>query len=351
MVAKFVRTAGIAAVAAVVATAMASGDADAKKIRWRMHAAFGQNIAVLGPPPHRIADAVRRMSGGDFDIKVFEPGALAGGYAYYDPVSQGAFEAAFGTPGANQGKNSAYSFLSTWPFGPAAPEFIAWFKYGGGNEIAQELYGRDNIKFLLCGMIPPETSGWFRDEITSLDQLKGLKMRFFGVGAKVMQKFGVSTQQLAGGDIYPALELGTIDATEFSMPAIDRSYGFYQIAKYNYYPGWHQQSTSNELLINMDKWNELPDAYQAMIETACDASVTQMIADGEASQYQAMIDDEKDGVHLMTWPDEILDKIRGAWEEVLQEEIAANPDVKKVWDSFSTFDKNYQVWGERGYLK
>jgi TRAP-type mannitol/chloroaromatic compound transport system substrate-binding protein len=351
MVAKFVRTAGIAAVAAVVATAMTTGDADAKKIRWRMHAAFGQNIAVLGPPPHRIADAVRRMSGGDFDIKVFEPGALAGGYAYYDPVSQGAFEAAWGTPGANQGKNSAYSFLSTWPFGPAAPEFVAWFKYGGGNEIAQELYGRDNIKYLLCGMIPPETSGWFRDEIKSLDQLKGLKMRFFGVGAKVMQKFGVSTQQLAGGDIYPALELGTIDATEFSMPAIDRSYGFYQIAKYNYYPGWHQQSTSNELLMNMDKWNELPDAYQAMLETACDASVAQMIADGEASQYQAMIDNEKDGVHNVTWPPEILDKIKSAWEVVLQEEIAANPDVKKVWDSFSAFDKNYKVWGERGYLK
>jgi len=150
------KRAGIVAMAAVVATAMGSGDADAKKIRWKMHAAFGQNVAVLGPPPHRIADAVRRMSGGDFDIKVFEPGALAGGYAYYDPVSQGAFEAAWGTSGANQGKNSAFAFVSTWPFGPAAPEFIAWFKYGGGQQIAEELYARDNIKFLLCGMIPPE---------------------------------------------------------------------------------------------------------------------------------------------------------------------------------------------------
>jgi len=260
MVAKILKTAGFAAVAAVVATAMGTGAVDAKKVRWKMHAAFGQNVAVLGPPPHRIAEAVKRMSDGDFDIKVFEPGALAGGYAYYDPVSQGGFEAAFGTPGANQGKNSVYAFLSTWPFGPAAPEFVAWFKYGGGVELAEEMYARDNIKYLLCGMIPPETSGWFREEIKSLDQLKGLKMRFFGVGAKVMQKFGVSTQQLAGGDIYPALELGTIDATEFSMPAIDRSYGFYQIAKYNYFPGWHQQSTSNELLINMDKWNELPDS-------------------------------------------------------------------------------------------
>lgn len=279
------------------------------------------------------------------------PAASPNYFAYYDGVSQGAIDAAFGTPGANQGKNSAYSFLSSFPFGPSAPEFLAWFKYGGGNEIARELYVRDNIHFILCGMIPPETSGWFREEIKSLDQLKGLKMRFFGVGAKVMQKFGVSTQQLAGGDIYPALELGTIDATEFSMPAIDRSYGFYQIAKYNYFPGWHQQSTSNELLINMDKWNELPDSYQAMLDTACNSNVTDMIADGEASQYQAMIDNENDGVKNMTWPDSVLDQIRGAWEEVLAEEIAANPDVARLWESYSKFHEAYKVWGERGYLK
>ena len=145
------------------------------------------------------------MTGGDFDIKYFEPGALAGGYAYYDPISQGGFEAAYGTPGANQGKNTAFAYASTWPFGPGVGEFLAWYKYGGGNEIVGDLYARDNIKYLLCGVIAPETSGWFREEITSLDQLKGLKMRFFGMGAKVMQKFGVSTQQLAGGDIYPCL--------------------------------------------------------------------------------------------------------------------------------------------------
>jgi len=336
---------------ASVLTFAATPDAEAKKVRWKLHAAFGQNVAVIGPPPHRVSEAVKRMSDGDFDIKVFEPGALTGGYAYYDPVSQGAIDAAFGTPGANQGKNSAFAFLSTWPFGPAAPEFAAWMMHGGGVELAEELYARDNIKYLLCGMIPPETSGWFREEITSLEQLKGMKMRFFGMGAKVMQKFGVSTQQLAAADIYPALELGTIDATEFSMPAIDRTLGFYQIASYNYFPGWHQQSTSNELLINMDKWNDLPDNYQAMLETACTASVAQMIADGEASQFEAMIENEKSGVNNMSWPDEVLDQFKAAWGEVLQEELAANEDVKNVWDSFSAFHENYKVWGDRGYLK
>lgn len=341
----------VGALALMAGFAVTTGEADAKKVRWKMHAAFPKNLAVIGQPPHRIAEAVKRMSGGDFDIKVFEPGALTGGYAYYDPVSQGGIDAAWGTPGANQGKNSAFAFLSTWPFGPAAPEFAAWMIYGGGVQLAEELYARDGIKYMLCGMIPPETSGWFREEIKSLDQLKGMKMRFFGVGAKVMQKFGVSTQQLAAADIYPALERGTIDATEFSMPAIDRSLGFYQIAKFNYFPGWHQQSTSNELLINMEKWNKLEDAHKAMLETACRASVADMIADGEASQFQAMIDNEANGVKNMVWPDSVIDKFRAAWGEVLEEELATNPDVKKVWASFTEFDKKYQVWGSRGYLK
>ena len=343
--------AAVAGLAGAVALG-AAGEAEAKKVRWKMHSAFAENVAVIGPVGHRIADSVRRMSDGDFDIKVFEPGALAGGYAYYDPISQGAFDAAYGTPGANQGKNSAFALLSTWPFGPAALEFNAWMlSEGGGVDIANELYAKGNIKYFYCGMIPPETSGWFRYPIESLDQLKGLKMRFFGVGAKVMQKFGVATQQLAGGDIYPALELGTIDATEFSMPAIDRTLGFYQIAKYNYFPGWHQQSTTNEIIVNMDSWNALSDAHKAMFESACDANVKHELADGESLQAAAMIANEKDGVTNMTWSDDVLDQFRMKWEEVLQEEIAANPDVARVWDSYSKFHEEYKVWGTRGYLK
>ncbi len=342
---------GVVAATAMFALSISSMEAEAKKVRWKMHSAFGKNIAVIGPVGYRIADWVDKMSDGDFDIKVFEPGALAGGYAYYDPISQGAFDAAYGTPGANQGKNSAFAFLSTWPFGPGALEFNAWMRYGGGIELAKELYAKDNIEYFYCGMIPPETSGWFREPIESLDQLKGLKMRFFGMGAKVMQKFGVSTQQLAGGDIYPALELGTIDATEFSMPAIDRSFGFYQIAKYNYFPGWHQQSTTNEIIVNSGSWGKLDEAKQTMFEVACTANIGIELAEGEALQPAAMLANEADGVKNMTWPDSVLDQLSEKWDEVLAEEIAANPDVKRLWDSYSAFNKSYQVWGDRGYLK
>ncbi len=343
------KSAAMAGLVGAMSLTAASDPADAKT-RWKMHAAFASTVAVIGPPSRRVAAAVDAMSDGDFAIKVEEPGALVGGYAYFDPVAQGAFEAAWGTSGANQGKNSVYAFFSTWPFGPAAPEFVAWFKYGGGTELAEEVYARDNIKFVLCGMIPPETSGWFREPINSLDQLKGLKMRFFGVGAKVMQKFGVSTQQLAAADIYPALERGTIDATEFSMPAIDRTLGLNQIAKHNYFPGWHQQSTSNELLVNMDSWNSLTDAQRAMLNTSCTAQIAEMIAEGEASQFQAMKDNVAAGVTNHRWPKEILDQFEAAWGEVLAEELATNPDSKKVWESITVFRDNYKIWKDMGYL-
>lgn len=347
----FTKKLGVVAASVALAVTMSAGSADAKKVRWKMHSAFGKNVSVIGPVGYRIAGWVNEMSDGDFDIKVFEPGALAGGYAYYDPVSQGAFEAAYGTPGANQGKNSAFAFLTTWPFGPGAVEFNAWMIEGGGAEIAKELYAKDNMVYRYCALIPPETSGWFSEPIESLEQLRGLKMRFFGVGAKVMQKFGVSTQQLAGGDIYPALELGTIDATEFSMPSIDRSLGFYQIAKYNYFPGWHQQSSTGEILVHKGAWDDLSDPHRSMLEVACKANIAIELAEGEAEQPEAMAANVKDGVKNMDWSPEILAQLRGAWEEVLQEEIAANPDVKKVWDSYSKFHESYKIWGARAYLK
>ena len=346
---RIARLAGVALVA-LAAMSLSATEASAQKVRWKMHSAYGLNMDVNGPVGPRIADAVRAMSGGDFDIKVFEPGALAGGFAYYDPVQQGAFEAAYGTPGANQGKNSAFAFAASWPFGPGPVEFNAWLLEGGGVDLIEEMYARDGIKYFYCGLIPPETSGWFREPIDDLEKLKGKKMRFFGVGAKVMQKLGVATQQLAPGDIYPALELGTLDATEFSMPSMDRSLGFYQVAKYNYFPGWHQQSTTVELLVNMNAWEALPDNYKAMLETACEMNIARQLADGEASQPAALIANQADGVEIKEWTEEQLATFREAWEEVLQEELAANPDVKKLWDSYSAFHESYKVWDEVGYL-
>lgn len=237
------------------------------------------------------------------------------------------------------------------PFGPGAGEMMAWLRHGGGMELANELYAEDNLYMLPCGILPPETAGWFRKEIKTMDDLKGLKMRFLGLGAKVMEKFGVSTQLLAPGEIYQALELGTLDAAEQSIPAVDRGLGFYQIAKYNYFPGWHQQSTVQELLINLDSWNALDEGKQTMVKLACDQALMQQFADGEAAEFEVMQANVEDGVQNMTWSDDQLDQFRTAWEEVVSDETGSNPDSQRVWDSLTKFRENYKIWGEAAYLK
>ncbi|MEO0678690.1 MAG: C4-dicarboxylate ABC transporter, partial [Pseudomonadota bacterium] len=195
------------------------------------------------------------------------------------------------------------------------------------------------------------TSGWFKEEITSLDDLQGLNMRFFGLGAEVMQRLGVSTSLLAGGDIFPALERGAIDATEFSMPRIDARLGFYQIAKFNYFPGWHQPATMFELLVNMDRWNDLDEIAQNQIETACLANVTTNYAEGEATNYAAMVSNsEENGVTIKNWTPEQLDVFESTWNEVALELAAEDEFFARVWDDLQEYRAGYKIWNDNIYL-
>ena len=240
----------------------------------------------------------------------------------------------------------ALSFFTTVPFGPQIGEFLGWKWFGGGNELKQEIYDKHNLIAFDSFAIGAETSGWFKTEITSLDQIKGLKMRFFGLGAKVMEKMGVQTQLLPGADIYPALERGVIDATEFSMPTIDTKLGFHQIAKWNYFPGWHQQVSVSELLMNKDEWNKLSEQHQMIIKVGLGDSVMHTFAETEAMNFGAMkVMREKHGVKLRRWPDSTLAKFEAAWNEVVKEESAKNALFKKVSDHFYAFRKDYSVWG------
>jgi len=178
-----------------------------------------------------------------------------------------------------------------------------------------------------------------------------MKMRFFGLGARVMSRLGVSTQLIAGGDIFPALEKGVIDATEFSMPTMDLSYGFYQVAKYNYFPGWHQQSTASELLMNKDKWEDLSSTAQALIRTTCNDAYLWSAIKSDADQPDAMAQLQSKGVTFVTWEDSELAKFKKAWEEEVAESSAADPLFAEVHKSYSDFRKKYAIWGDRAYLK
>jgi TRAP-type mannitol/chloroaromatic compound transport system substrate-binding protein len=344
---------GILGVFALSFTALSLTAASAQeKIRWKMQSAWASSLPHLGASGVRFSRDIERMSGGKFEVKFFEPGALIPPLECFDAVSRGSIESCWTTPGYHTGKYPALAFFTTVPFGPGFGEFVAWKWFGGGNKLREEIYAKHDLVAVDCLCIGPETSGWFRKEIKSVDELKGLKMRFFGLGAQVMQKLGVSTQLLAAADIYPALERGVIDATEFSMPMMDIKLGFHQVAKFNYFPGWHQQVSCSEFLMNKKAWEALPDQYKAMIEVAGQAQVAYTYAETEAMQFDAMAEmRDKNKVQVKRWDDKVLAAFEKAWLEVIAEESAKDAVFKKVADDYLAFRKKYAIWGESQAMK
>jgi TRAP-type mannitol/chloroaromatic compound transport system substrate-binding protein len=331
----------------------APDDASAqKRVKWKMQSAWGSQLAHLGWSGVRFSKDIEAMSEGKFEVKFFEPGALVPALEAFDAVSKGSVEASWTTPGYHAGKYPGLSFMTTVPFGPGFGEFMAWKMFGGGNAIRDEIYAKHDLMAYDCLAIGPETSGWFKKPVGSIDELKGFKMRFFGLGAKVMQKLGVSTQLLAAADIYPALERGVIDATEFSMPNMDIDLGFYQVAKYNYFPGWHQQASVSELLLNKPKYEELPKGYQAMLKIGSGYQVMFTYAETEALNFGAMERMQKEhGVIVKRWNDKDLAIFEKAWNEVLAEDSAKDAVFKRFADSYRTFRAKYKIWGEAQAMK
>jgi len=340
-------------IAAAMSVAAVSAVQAQDRVKWKMQSAFGGQLPHLGTSGVRFSKNISRLSADKFQIKFYEPGALVPALECFDAASKGSVDSCWTTPGYHTGKlGTGVAFFTAVPFGPQIGEFLAWKRHGGGNAIRDAKYAEFGLVAVDNFCIGPETSGWFKKPVMNLDELKGMKMRFFGLGARVMQKMGVSTQLLAGADIYPALEKGVIDATEFSMPDIDQNLGFYQIAKNNYYPGWHQQVSCSELLMNRDAFNKLPDNFKAMIEIAAGESIMATYADTEAKNPAAMNNMlSKYGVTNRRWDDATLATFEAAWNEVVKEESAKDPFFKEIAESFYSFREEYRGWGEAQSLK
>jgi TRAP-type mannitol/chloroaromatic compound transport system substrate-binding protein len=322
-----------------------------KGVALKMASSFPGELILLGDLGRELSKNLKDMSDDQIQLAFFEPGSLVPALEIFDAVSVGSIDAGWTASGYWAGKEPALQFFTAVPFGPPASEFLAWFNYGGGRGIYDEIYARHNVKGIICGVAPPEGGGWFREEIHTVEDLKGLRMRFFGLGAKVLDRVGVDTQLLAGGDIFPALELGTIDATEFSFPAIDRDLGFYEIAPHYYLPGWHQQSAFIDLIINMDVWDNLGMAYQAQFLTACAANVHNSIAHGDLLQADALLFLKGAGAEVHRWPPEIIVALKGAWREVAKDEAAHDSNFARASESLVRFRARYREWRELGYLE
>lgn len=322
-----------------------------KAIRLQLQNAFPTANPLVGTSSRDFVERVRRVSGGAVDIKLHEPGALVPALEAFDAISAGAIDMGWSVATNQSGRDPTFNFFGSIPFGPGIGEYMAWLEYGGGKQLRDELYHSYNVHAITCGMASPEGAGWFKREIKTPEDLKGLKIRFAGLGAAVMAKLGAATQLIPAGEIYQALQLGTIDASEFSTPIQDLALGFYQVASYYYMPGWHQQSTAMELLINKKRWDAMTDLQKAAIEMSCGATLADSIAFGESVQAGALMEIQGHGVKLKTFSPEFLEVLKEKWLEVVEEKRAENKRFDKTWQSYAAFREKYAVWGNSGYLK
>lgn len=327
-----------------------AAQADESPVRWRMQSWFPSAAPHAGSSGKDIETKLDRLSGGAFQVRFYEPGALIPPNQCLEAVGRGSVQACWSTPAYWYGEEPALALFSAAPFGMDWPGLMAWFYHGGGQEIFDDLYARHNIHAMPCGGMIAEASGWFREEVNAVEDFDGMRMRFLGLGALVLEKLGVSTMLLPGGELYAALERNVIDATEFAAPSVDRALGLNEVAQYYYFPGWHQPATIYDLMINKDAWDGLSDRQQAMVEYVCGDNVRDAIALGESMQFAALEEFKAAGVEIREWTPEILDELQTAWTEVAAEESAKNADFARVWESMQTFEAQHEIWAEIGHL-
>ncbi len=345
------KTAVVAVAAAGFALAAMPTDAEAQdRHRWRLPSAFPSSLPALGDNAPFVADLLRTATEGRIDLNVVEPGEMVPALELTEAVGRGQVQAGYNWLGYDQGRIPSSPLFSAVPFGMEPWEYSAWWYYGGGRELGEDIYHANTVHPIFCGITGPETAGWFKEPIESLDQIDGLKIRFAGLGGRVMEALGASVTMLPGGEIFQALERGAIDASEFSLPIVDQRLGFNQIATFNHYPGWHQPFTAFHMIVNLDLWNEMTEADRAMIDMACMAGVTRNLAASEAWQGEIIAGFEDIGVTATTLSDEVLFELRAVSEQVLAEEAANDEDFARVYESQQAFTENYAYWKRLGYL-
>lgn len=322
--------------------------------QWKMVTTWPENFPGLGTGAERLANRITAMSGGRLTVKVFAANKLVPAFGAFDAVSQGSVEMGHGASYYWQGKSKAANFFAAVPFGLTATELSAWIRYGGGQELWDEVYGNFGVKGFLAGNTGAQMGGWFKKEIRSIEDFKGLKMRMPGLGGEVLRRIGATAVSLPGGEIFPALQAGTIDATEWVGPWNDLAFGFYKLTKQYYWPGFHEPGTGIESFVNKAAFDALPKDLQAIITGACQAETDAMLADFNARNGAALtILIDQHGVKLRRFPDDVIQALGKASEEVLGELESADDLTKRTLASFKKFRKNAIAWSrlsDQGFL-
>ena len=342
----------VAVLAGAVLTANLTTVAQAAddKVRWKVQAVFNTAWPGLGNPIRLVEESLNESSDGEAQIKVYEPGKIVPSFGITEAVKNKQIPAGYAWFAYDQGKMPAAALFAAVPFGMDPLGYSAWWYEGGGHQLAEKLYAPHNIHPILCSITGAKTAGWFRNEINKPEDLQGLKIRFAGIGGKVLQKLGASVTVIPGGEIFPALEKGAIDATEFATPAIDEMLGFDKVAKHNYFPGWHQPFTASHLVVNTDVWNSLSKSKKSLIETSCTAATFRGLAYSESLQGAKLATFDSKGVTPHRLSPELMEALQGATDEVMQEASSADAMFKEVYESMQSFRAGYDQWKKLGSL-
>jgi TRAP-type mannitol/chloroaromatic compound transport system substrate-binding protein len=344
------RLLGTSAVVAALAVAGATPAAAFDNVRWQVPIAFASTLTALGDTMPWVADQLRAISGGAIDLRVAEPGTVIPALAVFDNVSEGNIDAGYTWMGYERRTVPAAALFGAMPFGLESAEFVAWMTHHGGQELLEDTFHPFNVHPVLCGVISPETAGWFRQEMNTAEDMRGLRFRAAGVGGEIFAEFGMSVSLLPGGELYQALETGVLDGTEFSLPTVDEQLGFFQVADYLYLPGWHQPTTNQFLYVNLDVWEGLSDQTRAAIETTCMAGTMYALARAEALQGAVLQRFEERGTNIRTYSDEQIAAFYEATQRVFTRLRADDEMFDRVLASMEAFQAEHRPWREMGYL-
>jgi len=314
------------------------------EIRWRLTSAFPKSLDTLFGGGETFAKLVAEATDGKFIIQTFAPGEIVGAPQALDAIGAGTVEMAHTCSYYYVGKDPTFAIGTTLPFGLNSRQMNAWLYQGGGNDLLNAFYAKHKVYALPAGNTGVQMGGWFRKEIKTVEDLKGLKMRIAGLAGEIMGKLGVVPQQIAGGDLYPSLERGTIDAAEWVAPYDDEKLGLNKVAPYYYYPGFWEGGPAIHFYINLEKWNALPKSYQAAIQAAAGYVNVDTQAKYDARNPAALRSLIGNGAQLRPFSQEIMDAAYKAANEVYDEFSAKNADFKKIYDSYKAFRGEEYLW-------
>jgi TRAP-type mannitol/chloroaromatic compound transport system substrate-binding protein len=343
----FIKKAGLVTGGAVAGATTLAAPAIAQsmpELKWRMASSFPKSLDTIYGAAEQLSKRVAAATNDKFQIRVFAGGEIVPAFQVADAVGAGTVECGHTASYYFIGKDPTFAFDTAVPFGLTARQQNAWMYFGGGLELMREFFKDYGIYNIPAGNTGAQMGGWFRKEIKTVADLKGLKFRIGGFAGQVLTKLGVVPQQIPGGDIYPSLEKGTIDAAEWVGPYDDEKLGFYKVAKYYYYPGWWEGGPQLSVYVNTKSWESLPKDYQNILEAACAEANVWMVAKYDAQNPAALRRLVAGGTQLRPFSRDIMAACYKAAEEVYAETSAKNAKFKKVFDSWSKFREEEFLW-------